>query len=89
MDGRLPMQRGRGPGRMHKRWRDLSRGERGVVIGLSAVQCGLAALAWADLASRPAALVRGRKPVWAAVIAVNTVGPILYLRRGRMVPRIP
>ncbi|NUU17572.1 hypothetical protein HP550_09945 [Cellulomonas humilata] len=74
---------------MHTRWRDLSRGERGVAIGLGAVQGALALLAWADLASRPAALVRGRKPVWAAVIAVNIVGPILYLRRGRTFPRIP
>ena len=52
-------QPGRGHGRMHKRWRDLSRREQTVVIGLSAVEPALASLAWADLASRPAALVRG------------------------------
>ena len=37
---------------------------------------------WADLALRPAAEVNGGKGKWAAIIAVNFVGPVLYFRRG-------
>jgi len=40
-------------------------------------------LLWADLATRPAARVNGRKDVWAAIIGVNFVGPIAYFARGR------
>ena len=50
---------------------------------MSAVQVGLAAVAWTDLARRPQERVNGRKPLWAAVIAVNFIGPIAYLRWGR------
>ncbi|MBO9555060.1 hypothetical protein [Cellulomonas sp.] len=74
---------------LHMHWRDLNGPERAAAVGLGAVQVGLAALAWADLATRPAALVRGRKPLWAAAIAVDFVGPILYLTKGRIFPRIP
>jgi len=89
MSTKLSRQAARRQGRGHRRWRDLRTGERVAVVALSAVQTGLALFAWADLASRPTALVRGRKWVWATVIAVNFVGPILYLRRGRSFPRIP
>jgi hypothetical protein len=47
------------------------------------VQVALAAAAWTDLARRPADRVNGRKPVWAAVIALNFIGPLLYFSRGR------
>lgn len=48
------------------------------------VQFALAGYAWTDLARRPRSLVRGPKPAWAAVIAINFVGPIIYLRFGRL-----
>lgn len=86
---KLSRQAARRRRRAHRRWRDLTTGERVAVVALGTVQTGLALFAWADLASRPTALVRGRKWVWASVIGVNVVGPILYLRRGRMFPRIP
>lgn len=63
--------------------RDLSRGEQVAVIALGTVQIGLAAVAWTDLARRPAEAVHGRKPWWALAIGVNFVGPIAYLRFGR------
>ena len=50
---------------------------------LAAVQASLALAAWADLARRPADQVNGRKPAWAALIAVNFMGPLLYFRRGQ------
>jgi hypothetical protein len=36
-----------------------------------------------DLAKRPKEQVRGSKPAWAALIAVNFVGPISYFAFGR------
>jgi hypothetical protein len=50
---------------------------------LGSVQLSLAATAWTDLARRPARRVNGRKGVWAAVIAINWIGPLAYFRWGR------
>ena len=66
-----------------RQWRDLSPSQRAAVLALASVQLSMAATAWADLASRPAAAVDGRKPVWAAVIAINFVGPLAYFAWGR------
>jgi hypothetical protein len=66
-----------------RRWADLSPGQRAGVVALGAVQVSLAIAAWTDLARRPARTVNGRKPVWAVVIAVNTVGPLAWFRWGR------
>jgi hypothetical protein len=65
------------------RWRDLGPGQRAVVLTLASVQLSLAATAWADLATRSAEQVNGRKAVWAAIIAVNFIGPWSYFRWGR------
>ncbi len=65
------------------RWQDLTAWQKGAVTAGAAVQFGLAAAAWADLARRPAAEVRGPKWRWAAVIAVNYAGPIAYFCLGR------
>lgn len=66
-----------------KRWNDLTDTQKTVLITLISVQVSLAATAWADLASRPAAKVQGSKGKWAAIIAINFIGPILYFTRGR------
>jgi hypothetical protein len=66
-----------------RRWADLSPGQRAGVVALGAVQVSLAIAAWTDLARRPARTVNGPKPVWAVVIAVNTVGPLAWFRWGR------
>jgi hypothetical protein len=55
-----------------------------VLAVLAALQLALAGAAWTDLARRPARLVRGPKWIWALVIAVNFVGPLWYLRWGRL-----
>lgn len=65
-------------------WADLSTGQRVSGGVLATGQVALALVAWADLARRDASEVRGRKSVWAAVIAVNLVGPIAYFARGRI-----
>jgi hypothetical protein len=49
----------------------------------ASVQVSLAVSAWADLADRPASEVNGSKTRWAAIIAVNFVGPLSYFRWGR------
>ncbi|MDT0167328.1 hypothetical protein Q9R32_17380 [Actinotalea sp. AC32] len=74
-----------------RRWDDLTDRQKTGVLVAASVQLALAATAWTDLWFRPAAQVRGSKPVWAAVIAVNWVGPVLYLWRGiqHRVPAIP
>jgi hypothetical protein len=65
------------------RWADLTDRQRTIVLTLASIQLSLAATAWADLARQPADQVNGRKAVWAAIIAVNFVGPLSYFRWGR------
>jgi hypothetical protein len=66
-----------------RRWDELAVPKKVLVMGLVALQVSLAVSAWTDLYERPAELVNGSKRKWAAVIAVNFVGPVLYFRRGR------
>jgi hypothetical protein len=70
-----------------QRWSELSERQQTAILVAASVQLSLAATAWADLATRPAELVNGRKAVWAAIIGVNFVGPITYFARGRL-PRM-
>lgn len=66
-----------------RRWQDLTSRQRAALLAAVSVQVSLAVAAWADLAARPSADVNGRKRTWAAVIAVNVVGPLAYFRWGR------
>jgi hypothetical protein len=66
-----------------KQWAELSPGQRVAVLVVGSAQLALAVTAWTDLARRPAGQVNGRKGVWAAVIAVNWIGPLSYFRWGR------
>ncbi|MET0765924.1 MAG: PLDc N-terminal domain-containing protein [Blastococcus sp.] len=66
-----------------RRWADLTDRQRTIVLTLASIQLSLAATAWADLARQPADQVNGRKALWAAIIAVNFVGPLSYFRWGR------
>lgn len=68
---------------MATKWQEMTGGQRAAVLTLGAVQLSLAAAAWTDLARRPADQVNGRKSTWAAVIAINFVGPVLYFTKGR------
>lgn len=68
---------------MAKKWAELSPVQRAVVVALGSVQLGLSACAWADLAIRRREDVNGSKKKWAAIIAVNFVGPLAYFRWGR------
>lgn len=64
-------------------WKDLTGRQQTVILALASVQVSLAATAWADLATRPASKVQGSKGKWAAIIAINFIGPVLYFVRGR------
>lgn len=66
-----------------QRWDDLAPSRKVLVMLLVSLQVSLAVSAWADLAQRPAEQVNGPKRRWAAIIAVNFVGPLLYFWRGR------
>ena len=61
----------------------MSGKDQTIVLFLASTQLALAATAWADLASRPADQVNGRKRTWAALIAINFIGPLAYFRWGR------
>ena len=65
-----------------KTWHDLTPKQQASVLTLASIQVVLAATAWTDLARRPSDQVRGSKRKWAAVIAVNFIGPVLYFVRG-------
>jgi hypothetical protein len=71
-------------GTMSRRWNELGPRQQTALLVAASVQLSLAATAWADLATRPATQVNGRKSTWAAIIAVNFVGPIAYFTRGRL-----
>ena len=68
---------------MATKWQDLSDRQRTAVLTLGCVQLSLAATAWTDLARRPGDQVNGSKKKWAAIIAINFVGPVLYFTKGR------
>ena len=65
-----------------KHWSDLTDGQKARVLILGCVQLSLAAFAWTDLATRPKDTVNGSKRMWAAVIAINFVGPVAYFWKG-------
>ena len=69
-----------------KKWSDLTSGQRKAMMALGTVEVALASAAYIDLIRRPADEVNGSKGTWAAIIAINIVGPIAYFTRGRKTP---
>lgn len=69
--------------RRSRRWDELSSTQQVLVMLAASIQISLAVSAWADLARRSPEQVNGSRAAWAAVIAVNVIGPITYFRRGR------
>ena len=65
------------------RWENMSTGQKVGVLVTGTVQMILAVIAWRDLAARTAEQVNGPKGLWAAIIAVNWIGPIAYFIKGR------
>jgi hypothetical protein len=70
-----------------RRWADLTPRQQTATLVAASVQLSLAATAWADLATRSADEVNGSRLRWAAVIAVDVVGPLAWFRWGRLPER--
>ena len=69
-----------------QQWSDLSERTRRLLVTVAAVDAALRVAALIDIKRRPAGQIRGRKGVWAAVVAfVNSAGvvPISYFIFGR------
>ncbi|MFW0783775.1 PLDc N-terminal domain-containing protein [Gordonia sp. CPCC 206044] len=66
-----------------KKFNQLPPRSRALIIVGAVVQLGLQAAALRDIKKRPAAQVKGPKPVWAALSFVNYFGPIAYFVVGR------
>ena len=69
-----------------QQWSDLSERTRRLLVTVAAVDAALRVAALIDIKRRPAGQIRGRKGVWAAVVAfVNSAGvvPISYFVFGR------
>jgi hypothetical protein len=69
-----------------RRWSDLSKRQRLLLLVGAAVEGTLKISALRDLRRRPAADIRGSKTVWAtALVLANSAGavPIAYFRFGR------
>jgi hypothetical protein len=69
-----------------RRWSDLSERTRRLLIAAAVADGALRVAALIDIKRRPASQIRGRKRVWATVVAViNSAGvvPIAYFVFGR------
>jgi hypothetical protein len=65
--------------------RELTVGQRRLLILAAAVEAVLKAAMLVDLKRRPAEQVRGPKWLWASTVALNTAGivPLTYFIAGR------
>jgi len=73
-----------------KRWSELSERNRRLIIGVAVAEGLLKLAALIDIKRRPASQVRGRRWVWATLVAVvNSFGlmPISYFLFGRRRPQ--
>lgn len=68
---------------MKRKFKDLPLGGKIAVIVAAIAELALMFAALNDLRKRPAGLVRGPKPLWAAASLVNFLGPIAYFAFGR------
>jgi hypothetical protein len=69
-----------------RRWNDLSKRTRILLLAAAVIDGALRVAALIDIKRRPASQIRGRKRVWAAVVAVVSsagVVPISYFVFGR------
>jgi hypothetical protein len=67
----------------HRRWQELSRSQRTIVLVVAPVEIALTAAAAADLVRRPRDQIRGPKGLWWLGTFVQPFGPVAYLGGGR------
>lgn len=75
------------PSRRKKRWSDLTPGQGTAIVVGALAELIITTMALRDLVRRPAAQVRGWKPLWVLTFFVQPVGPITYFLVGRRRPR--
>jgi hypothetical protein len=63
--------------------RDLTPVQQRAIVVAGVAEVVLTTVALRDLARRPAAQVRGPKPLWLLACVVQPVGPVAYLTVGR------
>jgi hypothetical protein len=76
-------------GMAREQWSGLSERTRGLLIAAAAADLSLRVAALIDIRRRPASQIRGRKWMWATVVAVvNSAGvlPVSYFAFGRRPP---
>ncbi len=78
-----PSEWNAGDARRKKRWSELSPQARTAIVVGGILELIMTTLALRDLARRPAAEVRGPKPLWLLAFFVQPFGPLLYFARGR------
>jgi hypothetical protein len=66
-----------------KKWSDLTKRQRRVLILMGAAEIVATTAALRDLAVRPDSAVRGPKPAWVLAFLVQPVGPLAYFALGR------
>ena len=66
-----------------KRWSELSKGRRGALMTLGAVQIALQVAALRDISHRTPDQINGSKRWWVAASFLNFAGPIAWFLRGR------
>ena len=66
-----------------KRWKDLSAGQKRLIVLGGAAELSLKAAALVDIYRRDGEGVRGNKWMWVAAQAINTFGPLSYFMLGR------
>jgi hypothetical protein len=69
-----------------RKWSDLSKRSRGLLIAAAIAESGLKTAALIDIKNRPASQIRGPKWAWVpVVVVVNSFGavPLAYFALGR------
>jgi hypothetical protein len=66
-----------------KRWSDLTRAQRTVLLAGASVELALTMTALADLVTRPGTALRGSRMAWLAALVVQPFGPVAYLTLAR------
>ena len=66
-----------------KSWRDMSKGQRIMLIVSRAINMALLGAAQRSIGKTPDSRIRGKKAVWRAVSFINFFGPVSYFLFGR------
>ncbi len=70
----------------NKKWSELSKSSRGLIVAAGAAELVLLAAALIDIKRRPADQIRGPKRLWTALAFIDVIGPIAYFSFGRRRP---